>query len=712
MTTGLDVGLLARNRVRHVRQSEVAECGLACLTMVAGFHGLNVDMAVMRRRFAPSMRGVSIRSLMTIADRLALTPRALKVPLHEIGSLALPALLHWNLNHYVVIERAVGSKALIHDPAGSSRWMRLEDISKSFTGVALELQPASAFEAGDVRQRLRLSGLWTRIRGLKRAVAQTVLLSLIIQIFALVAPYYLQLAVDSALPELNLGFLAVLALGFGLFAVLNGLTTLLRSSVLLSIGSSFGYGLSANVARRLFRLPVDWFSRRRVGDVLSRFQSVVPIRKMLAEDAPAVVVDGVLAALTLSLMFVYSSTLSLVAITALVVYATARAVLFGPQRRAQEEVIVASGREQSVLIESLQGIRALRLSGSEALRHAVWQSRMTDAVNGNIRYQRLTNWQTAIQTTLFALENVASVWLAVGMVIGGGFSLGMVFAFLAYKTQFLTAASSLITKGADFKMLGLHLDRLSDIALAPEAPGFHTERDTRPDLRGGVELRDVHYRYGGDDPFVLRGVDLTVPPGGSVAITGPSGGGKSTLVQILLGLAEPTRGEVLVDGLPLPLFGYGSYHAQIAAVLQDDTLFGGSLSENISMFDEQPDAARVRECARTASIADDIEAMPMAYETLVGEMGSALSGGQRQRVLLARALYRRPRILVMDEGTSHLDEAREREVNEAVAAMGITRIIVAHRKETIASADRVYVLDRGVIRDRGPEGNAMPEPAA
>ena len=699
MVDALDLGMLARKRLIHIRQTELAECGLACLAMIAGYHGLKVDMTAMRRQFVPSMRGASLRSLIAIADRLALTSRAVRVDLEDLGALALPAVLHWNMNHYVVLEKVSGRKALIHDPAGTSRWMRLTEISKHFTGVALEVDATSDFEIGDVRQTLRLSTLWTRIRGLKRTISQVVLLSLVIQLFALASPYYLQLAIDSALPELNIGFLGVLALGFGLFAILNGVATLLRSSVLLAVGSSFGYGLSSNVARRLFRLPVEWFSRRQVGDILSRFQSVIPIRRMLAEDAPATIVDGALALLTLVMMFAYSGVLTLIAIIALAVYTILRIALFQSQRDAVEEMIVASGREQSVLIETLRGIRSLRLAGREALRHSLWQSRMTDAVNGSIRSQRLTNWQTTAQTTLFSVENVVSAWFGIGMVIHGGFSVGMVFAFLAYKTQFLTAAASLITKASDFKMLSLHLERLSDIALASEDLTFTSVRDAGLVLKGRIELREVFYHYGSDDPFVLRGINLTVEAGESIAITGPSGGGKSTLVQILLGLAEPTRGEMLIDGLPLRDFGYRSYHLQVAAVLQDDTLFGGSLSENISLFDENPDSSLIRECARIAAIDEDIHVMPMGYDTLIGEMGSALSGGQRQRVLLARALYRRPHILIMDEGTSSLDELRERQINQAIKAMGITRVIVAHRKETIESADRILYLDNGVVTE-------------
>ena len=700
MTNNLDLGLFSRSRVRHVRQTEVSECGLACLAMIAGFYGLKVDLAILRRRFAPSTRGVTLRSLMNTSDRLGLATRAVRIELDEMSSLALPAILHWDLNHFVVLESVSGRKALIHNPAGARAWLLIREISKHFTGVALELEPSAEFEVGEARHRVRLSNLWSRLRGLKRAAAQTVLLSLILQVFALTSPYYLQLAIDSALPELNLGFLSVLALGFGLFAILSGVATLLRQSVLLSVGASFGFGLSSNVARKLFKLPLHWFSNRHVGDVLSRFQSVVPIRKMLAEDAPATLVDGSLAVFTLIFMFVYSPMLSLVAIAALGVYGLVRLMLFGAQRSAQEEVLVATGREQSTLIESLHGIRTLRLAGRDSFRLAVWQSRMTDAVNGAVRSQRLTNWQTTIQASLFAVENVVSVWLAVGMVIRGGFSVGMVFAFLTYKTQFLTAAASLFTKVSDFKMLGLHLERISDIVLPAEDVSFVSHRDARIALKGAIELKGIHFRYSAEDPWVLRGVDLIVEPGESIAITGPSGGGKSTLLQILLGLTAPTRGEVMVDGMPLKAFGYQSYYSQVAAVLQDDILFSGSLADNISLFDESPDLERVASSAIAAAIHDDIMAMAMGYETLVGEMGTSISGGQRQRILLARALYRQPRILVMDEGTSHLDDVLESRVNCAVSELGITRLIVAHRKETIRSARRVFSLDDGLLSER------------
>lgn len=703
----LDLGFLTHSRVRLVRQTEIAECGLASLTMVANYHGLDIDLGTMRRRFAPSLRGAALKTLMGLADRIGLTPRAVKLPLEQLPNLHVPAVLHWDMNHYVVLERVKGEKALIHNPDGRSIWMQMAEVSDHFTGVALELRPSNDFQTGKQRERLRLSQLWQRMTGIKRALLQVLVLTLVLQAFVLASPYYMQLAIDQALPALDHNLLTVLALGFGLFTLINAGAALLRSFVLLVAGTSIGFSLASNIARRLFRLPIDWFEKRHTGDILSRFQSVGPIQAMLTTGAIAALVDGMMAILTLGLMLWYSPSLAAVALIAFALYGIVRGISFSFEREAIEASIIAGGKEQSTLIETLRGITTLRLFGRETLRHALWQTRLTDAVNANVRVSRIGIWQATANALIFGIENIVTIWLAVGFVINGaGFSVGMVFAYMAYKGQFLGKAAALIDQAIAFRMLGLHLERLSDIALSDEDKCFGPSLDIQTALKGRIELKSVYYRYGASDPLVLDDTNLTIEPGEHVAITGPSGGGKSTLVKLILGLVEPEAGEVLVDGLPLARFGHKSFHSQIAAVLQEDSLFAGSLADNIALFDDTVDMERVVAAATAASIHDDIVRMPMQYETLVGDMGSTLSGGQKQRVLLARALYRRPRILVMDEGTAHLDFQHEQVVNAAIAMMGITRIIVAHRRETIAQAERGLVMDGGKLT---PHPSAAPQ---
>ncbi len=683
-------------RLRLVRQSEVSECGLAALTMIANAHGAETDLGSMRRRFGSSSRGMGLRDIIQAADAVGLAARPLRIELDELGDLDLPAILHWDMNHFVVVGRVRGDRAWIADPAGEARWHDRASLSRHFTGVAVELRPTDGFAPVRDRRRLRLRQLWTRMSGLKRALAQVGLLSLLLQCHLLAAPYMLQIAVDHALPALDRDLLTVLALGFGLSACIYGIAFLLRSFVLLAAGTTLSFAIAGNVGRRLLRLPIAWFQKRSVGDILSRFQSIRPIEKLLIEGASAAAVDGLLALLTLGMMLLYSPLLAAVPVGAALAYGAVRLILLPAERSAEGERIAADGREQTVMIESLRGIVSLRLADREALRFATWQNRLSEALGARYAHDRIRACQQAMGAWAAAIEQVLVVWLAARATLAGGFSVGMVFAFLSYQLGFSVAMRRLIDEAAGLRLLSLHLERLADIALEPEDGAFAEPLAFDRAPPGSIAVRGVRYAYAPTEAAVLDGIDLTIEAGDYVAITGPSGGGKSTLVKLLLGLIDPDEGAVLIDGIPLHRYGRRNLRAHVGAVLQDDVLFEGDIAQNVAAFDE-PDEARLADVLAAADLADDIARMPMGYRTLVGDMGGSLSGGQRQRVLLARALYRRPSILVMDEGTAHLDPASERRVNAAIAAMGITRIVVAHRAETIASAARVVEIADGRI---------------
>jgi ATP-binding cassette, subfamily B, bacterial CvaB/MchF/RaxB len=699
----LELGSLGRSRIRLIRQNQISECGLASLAMVANYHGLDIDLGTLRRRFGSSLRGSPLRSLIKIADRIGLASRAVKLPVAKLSELQLPAILHWDLNHYVVIERVRQDRALIHNPDGRSHWMDLSDVSNHFTGAALELTPGAGFERASARERLRLSQLWSRITGLKRALLQVIALTIVLQAYVLATPYYMQVAIDTALPALDRDLLSVLVLGFVLFTIINAGASILRSLVFLASGSMVGFSLASNLGRHLFRLPIDWFEKRHTGDILSRFQSILPVQSLLTQGAVGALVDGVLTVFTLALMFWYSVPLTLLALLGLLLYGLVRLFSYSFERSMSETSIIARGKEQTMLIETLRGMTTLRLFANESIRHGLWTAKLADAVNADFRLGRVGIWQTNVNTLIFGIENLLSIWIAVLLVMNGdGFSIGMIFAFLAYKAQFVQRAGALIDQVIQFRMLGLHLERLSDIALTEEDRTFTRNAAGENFLTGALELKNVAYRYGPDDPYVFEEVGLVVETGEHIVITGPSGGGKSTLAKIILGLVEPSHGEVLIDGKPMDGFGLQSYHEQVSAVLQEDSLFAGSIADNIAFFDERVNMRNVMQAARDASIHDEIMAMPMQYETFVGEMGSSVSGGQKQRILIARALYRSPRLLVIDEGTSHLDQEHEKVVNSSIARLGITRIVIAHRRETIDLADRVFVMDSGRLRERTP----------
>jgi ATP-binding cassette subfamily B protein RaxB len=310
-------------------------------------------------------------------------------------------------------------------------------------------------------------------------------------------------------------------------------------------------------------------------------------------------------------------------------------------------------------------------------------------VSANVRLGRTKIAFTTINEAIFGLENIISIYLAARMALADALTVGMIFAFMSYKQHFTEKAVQLVEKALDFRILELHLERLGDIALSRLERGHDQVLDYMRPIEGRIELRNVFFQYAETEPFVLEDINLIIEPGEFVTITGPSGGGKTTLIKIMLGLFEPTRGEVLIDGVPLPVLGARAYREQVGAVMQEDQLLSGSIADNICFFDPSFDQQRMIHCASLARIHPEIVSMPMTYNTLIGDMGSSLSGGQKQRVLLARALYRRPRILVLDEGTAHLDVENEREINESLRHLSMTRISVAHRPEMSSGADRV-----------------------
>jgi ATP-binding cassette subfamily B protein RaxB len=696
-------------RVPVILQTEAAECGLACLAMAACFHGHTIDLPSLRRKHSVSLKGTTLAHLIAIADQLALKSRPVKVELDDLDKLNLPAILHWDFNHFVVLTAVSGRSLTIHDPARGKRQMSVREASKHFTGVALELEPTAAFRRVEERQRVSLRQLFGRLRGLKVALTQVLLLGVALEVFALAAPLYTQVVVDSAIVSDDRDLLTVLGLGFLLLGLIQTVFTAGRSWLVTVLGTSANYQLLGNLFHHLLHLPMSFFEKRHLGDVASRFESVNVIQRTLTTAFLEGVMDGVMALVILGMMLVYSARLTAFVCAGALLYGVVRWALYRPLRNAQEEQILHAAKQQTSLLETVRGMQSVKLFNRQLQRRTVFQNRLVDTFNANIRIQQLGLWFKSANRAVFCVENVAVIWVGALLVLDGGLSVGMLIAFLAYKQQFIARIVALIDKLVDLKMLGLHAERVADIALHPqEASGvsaFRTGRSSGTD----IELRNVKFRYSQSDPLVLNDVNLRVGEGESVAIIGPSGCGKTTLVKVLLGLLPPTEGEVVLGGVPLGAMGTARLRELVGSVMQDDHLFAGSVADNICFFDAEPDQERIEHCASIAAVHQEISAMAMGYNTLVGDMGTALSGGQKQRILLARALYKQPKILVLDEATSHLDVARERMVNDAIRALKITRVIIAHRPETIASADRVIKLGgesvQSFIAVRGKAGS-------
>ncbi|WP_426212367.1 peptidase domain-containing ABC transporter [Massilia sp. TWP1-3-3] len=691
------ISFWSSHRLPVLLQTEAAECGLACLCMVASYWGHKIDISSMRRRFSVSLKGVTLKGLMAMAQGLLLQTRPVKLDMHQLPELKLPCILHWNLNHFVVLRSVTSSHALIHDPAVGERRMPLAEVSKHFSGVALELTPTAAFEKQEEVQQFTLLSLMGRVVGLKRGLLQVLLLGLALQVCTLVTPFYMQWLVDEALLSADRDLITVLGCGFLLLVAIQAAIGAVRAWVTTVLATNLNLQWLGNSFSHLMHLPLPYFEKRHTGDVVSRFASIQTIQSSMTTQFVEGLIDGVLVIGTLAMMLLYSAKLAAVACIAVFLYVLLRSFIFSPLREATSEQIIHAAKQQTHFMESVRGVQSIRLFGRNEERRAGWMNALADQFNADLRIAKLAvSYQTA-NTLLFSGERVIVIWLAGLAVLSNEFSVGMLFAFISYKDQFSQRMASLVDKLFELRMLRLHGERVADILMTePETDACDMEIEP-DDVRPSIEFRNVSFRYAASEPDILSGLNLTIPEGQCIAVTGPSGSGKTTLLKLLLGLMEPTEGEILVGGMNLHQLGLANYRQLLGTVMQDDVLFAGSIADNISFFDPAPDQPRVQTCAQLAAVHAEIMAMPMGFNSLVGDIGTGLSGGQKQRILLARALYRNPKMLVLDEATSHLDIWNEQAVNAAIQKIQLTRIIVAHRPETIAMAERVVVLQQGKV---------------
>jgi ATP-binding cassette subfamily B protein RaxB len=677
-------------------QSEEAECGLACVAMIAEHHGHKVNLPGLRQVYPVSLKGATLAELMSVASDLELAPRALRLEVEEMPKLQLPALLHWDLNHFVVLEKVGADRVTIVDPALGRRTLTNKQIGRHFTGVALELTPTSDFQPIEARTRTRLSDLWSRLTGYRSATIQVLGLSLLLQLTALVMPFFVQLTIDQGIAQGDTSLLLLLLIGFSAVYALNGVTKALRSWVVLTLGESLSFQLGGNVVRHLLRLPLGYFEKRHVGDLLSRIGSIQPIQALLSQGIVNALIDSVLAVTTLIVMTIISPLLTAIVIGSTLFYLIVWALLYPGLKRRTEEEIMARAKEETYLMETIRAMRSIKLHTNEAMRENGWRNRFADVISANYRTQVFGIQLDLAESLLFGLQFLLIVYLGSLAVIGQELTVGLLLAFVAYRTSFTSSAVALVDQAQSWRLLSVHLERLSDIVSEPRE---QLKAANRSKLLPAPEIRadGLGFAYGPNENPVFEKLDFTIPKGSFVAIVGPSGAGKTTLMRILLGLLPPTSGHLLIDNVPLGPATNSLWRSRLGAVMQDDHLLTGTLSDNIAFFDTKLDQPRVEAAAMAARIHDDIVKMPMTYQSLIGDMGAALSAGQRQRIMLARALYRDPDALFLDEGTANLDEENETAIADLIARLPITRIIVAHRPALIERADIVMRLENGKL---------------
>ena len=678
-----------------ILQSERTECGLACLAMVAWYFGSRSNLNALRQQFPASARGTGLGELLNIAGALGFHARALRLSLEDLTKLQRPAILHWDMTHFVVLKSVSKKGIVIHDPAVGRKRCSWEELDKHFTGVALECIPAANFVQEKNVVRSKIADLFVRYPGFNSFVVQLFVLSLFIQVVVIASAFYMQLVIDESIAKNDRDVLLVLFLGFLLLMFINVTMNFARSTVQLYFANQLGFQMVSNVFSQLMRLPVAFFAKRHVGDIVSRFGAVQEIRRILAEDMITVVLDGVFAVITISVLFYFNITLSLIVLFFLVLTASFKLLLIGPIKALTESHIVAEAAANSVLMENMRAIEVIKFYCREMPRIFSWRNRYARQLNANVQLQRFVIRVDLVNGLLSGLEHLLVIYVAAISVLEGSISLGFMTAFLALKSNFSSSVNSFFDKIVQIRLVRLQLERLSDISCAQvEFDTLSAPLDTR-EWQGSVSLQSLGFSYSGNAEPVFKNINIDIKPGEVVAITGASGAGKSTLLKTMAGLISPSEGRVLIDGLNINASGLRQFRNVSAGVLQSEQLLSGTLLENITLYDDAVDYVRLDGAVRQAGINDFIARLPMGLNSLVGDMGSLMSAGQAQRVLLARVFYKKAKMLFLDEATANLDMQVELKVLAAIRALGVTTIMVSHRQAPLQMADRVLILQNG-----------------
>ncbi|HDZ8914819.1 TPA: peptidase domain-containing ABC transporter [Aeromonas hydrophila] len=677
-----------------ILQTEVTECGLACLAMIAVWYGRDTDIYSMRKVYEVSNKGMTLRELITAAERINMNARAVRLEIDELSNAKLPCILHWSFNHFVVLKKITNKGAVIHDPALGKRNISIKELSNKFTGVVLEVWPQAEFKKEKIRQSITISDMFRGVTGLRSVLFKVILLSLFIEVLALSIPLSSQFIIDVALRSSDMDMLNFIVIGVIFLLILRVVLSIVRAWTLMAMHYSLSIQWSVGFFNRLIRLPVEFFEKRHVGDITSRLSSLEKVQEAFTAEMLTSLLDMLILIALIILMFSYSSFLAGISLLISIIYLVVKIFFYESYMEATLEAINHDSQKSSHFIETVRGVACIKVFSLTKYRRVEWLNRVINAANARAHVFKIDLITQSLSGFLTGFSSAMILFIGGNLMEQGIISVGILFAFLLYADMFLTRSVKVINSIFEFRIISMHTDRLTDVVISENESTWNPEKPIRLEkVDGRIALRGLSYRYGDTGSYIFESIDIDINPGESIAIVGPSGCGKSTLLSVMAGLALPKSGDIHIDGVSVRQLGIDEYRRHMAFVMQDDTLFAGSLMDNIISFNQQPDIGWMYECAIAAAIHDEIMAMPMQYETLVGDMGSMLSGGQKQRVSLARALYKRPRILFLDEATSNLDVLNEHKINKAIKEMDITRVFVAHRPEMIAVADRVYNLN-------------------
>ncbi len=686
-------------RIPLVRQLSATDCGAAALAMALGYHGKQVPLAELRQSLGVGRNGTSAAALLRTGRLYGLRGRGVRAEVSDLAALPAGTVLFWEFSHYVVLDGPAGNFVKIVDPAGGRRKVPIEKFRRAFTGVALIFEPSEAFTPGKAKPE-RAWGLIRQVVERKGLLARILSISAIIQILSAAMPLLTGVLIDRVVPRRDYSLLLILAAAYLVFQIFYTLAGFIRAHLLLYLQTHVEASFTLRFLDHLVELPYSFFQQRTAGDLMMRLGSNASIKEILTSTTLSTLMDGFMVSLYLVLLMLVNVPLTLM----IIVIAAMRILLVIVMRHRQRELLAENlentARSQTYQVEMLSGMETLKAMGLEHRAAENWSNLFVDGLNISVQRGRVDAFFNALQTGLMTASTLAVMFYGTYLVLRGTFTLGTMVAFSALAASFFGPLTNLISAGVQFQMLESYLERINDVInTAPEqTPGTVA---LAGQLGGAISLENISFRYAKSDPLTLQEISINVRPGARVALAGRTGSGKSTLARLMAGLYEPSSGRILFDGRDLKTLDLRSVRSQLGIVTQDTQLFGGTVRQNIALADPQMGLDRVIQAAKLACIHDDIIAMPMGYETILADRGLSLSGGQRQRLALARALACRPAILVLDEATSHLDAVTEKLVNENLASLSCTRIVIAHRFSTIRDADLILILEGGRIIAQG-----------
>ncbi|CAN5627017.1 peptidase domain-containing ABC transporter [soil metagenome] len=689
---------MRRRTLNPILQSASAECGVACVTMILQFFGRKIDLQSLRLRYDVTLRGSSLRDLLVMLQSHGVKARPMRVGLPKLPEITLPCIIHWNFDHFVILEKFSSAKMTIVDPAIGRRTVNREIFDAAYTGILLEVidteGPAEIVDS-PVRP-LKLRDMLPALQEVRGPVAQLLLTTLALNVAAIAIPLFLTALLGKVVPSGSMRMLWFAGGSFLLLVLLQGGTRLTRGLALVELKRRISDGLTSVVFDRLIWLNCSVVERRSAGTIATNYRSIFALSDLLSEELLAAFVDSFSAIAIVVILFWFDRTIGTATLIFLGGYLVVSAVAARRTKELLRESLSREAREGGFFVESITRLPTLRVFQAESWRSTAFHNVHMELEDSRQRHAEFVNVQRAIGETILQIGWVIVLMFAGYRAINGIVGIPLLATIVVWLGLATSRVRDVAARFGQMDSIDVHVDRIADI-VSNQSDRHLRAHGPLPFAVGDVGCRDLRFRYGRSGPWVVDGVGFVAPAGQWTTIVGASGQGKSTLVKILAGLIEPSAGTIQNDGVDLTQQQIWSLRDRMAVVLQNDGLFAGSIRDNITLFDFTADEERMEHCAMLAEIAKDVATMPMRYDSIVGEQGGGLSAGQLQRIMLARALYRDPEILLLDEFTANLDEPSEAAIIRNLRSLGKTIIAIAHRPQVIAAADKAYFLEEGKL---------------